>query len=360
MPLRRLLRDRRARRRRAGERDVVDAGVRGERRARLAAEPGDDVERAVGQPAAGRELGDAQQRQARVLGRLDDAGVAGGERAADAAPEDLQRVVPRDDVAGDAVRLAPGEHRVALGIRQRLAVELVAGAAVELEVAGAGDDVGARLRHRLAAVARLEPGELVGVVGDRARQRRELAPLVRRRQPAPRTVERAPAPRGPPRRRPARRRARSRRTACRRTDRASAASRRAPARTKRPPMKCCAGVRTAARRGRSAARQRRSAGSARRTALRAGGPSLLRRELVRQRGLVDARLVGDAVARRPLRHLEMQRDEPGVVDRELGRALQVRLALDVVDGLQRVLGQRVDLAVRVAARGSRCRSPSRG
>ena len=44
------------------------------------------------------------------------------------AAEDLQRIVPRNDVPGDAVRLAPGQHRVALGIRQRLAVELVAGA----------------------------------------------------------------------------------------------------------------------------------------------------------------------------------------------------------------------------------------
>ena len=66
-----------------------------------------------GKPDAGGELGDAQQRQARVLGRLHHAGVAGGERAADRAAEDLQRIVPRNDVAGDAVRLAPGQHRVA-------------------------------------------------------------------------------------------------------------------------------------------------------------------------------------------------------------------------------------------------------
>jgi hypothetical protein len=127
-----------------------------------------------------------------VLGRLDDAGVAGGQRAADAATEDLQRVVPRDDVAGDAVRLAPGQHRVALGVRQRFAVELVAGPSVELEVAGAGDDVGARLRHRLAAVPRLEPRQLVAVVGDRARQGGELAPLLGRRAASPRTVEGGP------------------------------------------------------------------------------------------------------------------------------------------------------------------------
>ena len=130
-----------------------------------------------GKPIVGRELGDAQQRQARVLGRLDDARVAGRERAADRAAEDLQRIVPRDDVAGDAVRLAPREHRVAGRIRNRLAVQLVAGAAVELEVARARRDVGARLLHRLAAVARLDQRELVGVIEDRAPSRARSRPF---------------------------------------------------------------------------------------------------------------------------------------------------------------------------------------
>ena len=59
---------------------MLDAGMRGERRARLAAEAGDDVERAVGQADLRGELGDAQQRQAGVLRRLHHARVAGGER----------------------------------------------------------------------------------------------------------------------------------------------------------------------------------------------------------------------------------------------------------------------------------------
>ena len=130
------------------------------------AEPGDDVERARGQARVRGELATRKQRQARVLGRLDDARVARGERAADRAAEDLHRIVPRNDVAGDAVRLAPRQHGVAVGVGNRLAVQLVAGAAVELEVAGAAPRVGARLLQRLAAVARLEQRELVGVVDD--------------------------------------------------------------------------------------------------------------------------------------------------------------------------------------------------
>ena len=59
-----------------------------------------------GNPTSAASSANAQQRQAGVLGRLDHAGVAGGERRAGAAAEDLHRIVPRDDVAGDAVRLA--------------------------------------------------------------------------------------------------------------------------------------------------------------------------------------------------------------------------------------------------------------
>jgi hypothetical protein len=64
-------------------------------------------------------------------------------------------------------------------------VQLVAGAAVELEVARARGDVVFRLRKRLAAVSSLEQSELVRVIGDRAGQPREQAALLRRREPAP-------------------------------------------------------------------------------------------------------------------------------------------------------------------------------
>ena len=207
------------------------------------AEPGDDVERAVGQPDLGGELRDAQQRQAGVLGRLHHARVAGRERAADRAAEDLQRVVPRNDVARDAVRLAPGEHGVARGIGNRLAVQLVAGAAVELEVARARRDVGARLLQRLAAVARLDAARA------RRRGRGSRAPSRASRRPFSAGASRPHAPSR------ARLRRASRRGRCRRAlPRAIAAngwpsdgsiigSVSPPAgATQRLPMKCCGGV----------------------------------------------------------------------------------------------------------------------
>ena len=220
----------RAGRGRARERHVLDAGMRGERRAGHAAETGDDVERALGQADLRGELGDTQQRQARVLGRLHDTGVARRERTADRAAEDLQRIVPRNDVAGDAVRLAPGQHRVARRIGNGVARELVGRAAVELEIARAGRDIGARLAQRLAAVARLEQRELVRMIEDGAR---ELAPAggPSRRGRGDPTRRRAPRrPRAPPDRCPARCRRRWRRTACRPTDRSSATIRRSPPR----------------------------------------------------------------------------------------------------------------------------------
>ena len=67
-------------------------------------------------------------------------------------------------MAGDALGLAQHGHHVAVEERDHIAVHLVGGGAVELEVARRRRDVGARLLHRLAGVARLELGELVEVI----------------------------------------------------------------------------------------------------------------------------------------------------------------------------------------------------
>jgi hypothetical protein len=166
------LRDQGAGRGGAGEGDVVDAGVRGQRRAGLGAETGDDVEDALRQPGFRAEFGSPQQRQARVLCRFHDAGVAGRDGRAHRAPEDLHRVVPRHDVAGDAVGLADREHGIAVLVGNGLAVQLVRGARIELEVAGQGGGVAACLSHRLAGVQAFQQGEFFGVI------RHDPGPLV--------------------------------------------------------------------------------------------------------------------------------------------------------------------------------------
>jgi hypothetical protein len=66
-------------------------------------------------------------------------------------------------VTRDAVRLAPGQHGVTRRVGNRFAGELVRRAAVELEVAGAGCDIGTRLLERLAAIACFDLRELFGM-----------------------------------------------------------------------------------------------------------------------------------------------------------------------------------------------------
>ena len=142
------------------------------------------------QPRREREPADLERGERGVLARLEHAGVAHGERRADAAPEDLHRVVPRDDVAGDAVRLAQGQDRVAGVVGDRGAVHLVGRAAVELEVARQRQRVGLGLAERLADVLRLEPGELVRLLEHQLAEPDEDAAALERRHPAPVAIER--------------------------------------------------------------------------------------------------------------------------------------------------------------------------
>ncbi len=189
MPLGRHLLDQRADLRAAGEADVVDAFVPRERVAHLMAVARHDVEGAGRKADLGRQLRHADQRQAGVFGRLHHARVARRQGAAHAAPEDLHRVVPRDDVAGNAVRLAPGEDAVAVLVGDGLAVQLVAGAGVELEVAHQRQRVGARLLDGLAAVALLDERQFVDVLGDLLRELVEQAAAVGGAHLVPDTVE---------------------------------------------------------------------------------------------------------------------------------------------------------------------------
>src|SRR5476649_1490430 len=53
-------------------------------------------------------------------------------------------------MAGDAMRLAPRKHRIAGGIRDRVAAELVRCAAIEFEIARTRGDVGTRLWQAVA------------------------------------------------------------------------------------------------------------------------------------------------------------------------------------------------------------------
>ena len=93
--------------RRAGEGHLVDARVLDQRAPRVAG-AGDDVDDAGGQLGLLADLGEGQRGERRRLGRLQDDGVAAGQRRRDLPRQHQQREVPGDDLAGHAERLGVG------------------------------------------------------------------------------------------------------------------------------------------------------------------------------------------------------------------------------------------------------------
>ena len=137
----------------AGKAQVVDAGVARQRVARLKAVAGDDVEGTGRKAGLGGQLGHAQQRQASVFGRLDNANIAGGQGGAHAAAKQPQGVVPGQDVAGYTVGLTPAHGAVALGAGQRVALQLVCSACIKRQAVSQCQRVGPGLAGGLAGFA---------------------------------------------------------------------------------------------------------------------------------------------------------------------------------------------------------------
>ena len=198
----------------AGEGDLADPGAGGERLAGLDAEAVDHVDDAGRQQVAD-ELHQHQDRGRGLLGRLEDDGVAGGERGGELPDGHEDREVPRDDLADDAERLVEvvgGGVVVELGQPALLGAD---GGGEVAEVVGGERDVGVEgLADRLAVVPGFGDGEhlevLVDPVGDLVQDGGALGdgglapgrvqPCGRRPGPA-RCLRRC---RGPPRRRPCR------------------------------------------------------------------------------------------------------------------------------------------------------------
>ena len=149
---------------RAGEGDVLNAGVFGERGARFGAEAGHDVERAGGQAGLLGEISKGERGEAGFFCRLENAGIAHRQRRADRAADDLHRVVPWYDMAGHAIGFAQCVDGVAFEIGDGFAMHLVRRAAVEFAVARQRDHVVAGLGEGFAHVERFEQGERVGVL----------------------------------------------------------------------------------------------------------------------------------------------------------------------------------------------------
>src|SRR6185436_13868553 len=143
--------------------------------------PGHDLEDALREDLL-RQLDEAQHRQRRLLGRLDDLDVAGGERRAHLPDDHEERVVPGRYPGDDAERLAADHRGVALD---------VLGGGLALEVPRRAGEEAEVVRHhaglvdgdppRLADVPRLESRELLGVLVDHVGEpEQELHPVLRR------------------------------------------------------------------------------------------------------------------------------------------------------------------------------------
>src|SRR6266852_67454 len=161
----------------AGERDLVDAVVVDERRAR-APVAGDDVHDARRQLRLPQHVAEKERGERRRLRRLEDDGVAAGERRRKLPRQHQQREVPRDDLAG-----YPNRSRLA--VRERV-LELVRPARVVEEVRGRERQVDiAGLLDRLAAVQRLEDRELARALLQDAGDPEEVLRALRARQRGP-------------------------------------------------------------------------------------------------------------------------------------------------------------------------------
>ena len=129
-----------------------------------------------------RQLGEAEKRQRRLLGRLHDLDVSRRERRPDLPHRHVQRVVPGADARDDAERLAADHRGISLDVLPgRLAFEIPRRPGEEAEVVRhsrrlvLGDPPG------LPDVLRLEARELLGVLVNDVREgEKELHPVLRR------------------------------------------------------------------------------------------------------------------------------------------------------------------------------------
>ena len=118
---------------RPGEGDLLDVGVRGDRRTCGVAVAGQQIDDAVGHPGLGDEPVEQQRRKRRLLGGLDQHAATRGERRRELGARVEDRAVPRKDQADNAIRLLErvGVH-VDPGVRRDAAGLDVVGGAVEL------------------------------------------------------------------------------------------------------------------------------------------------------------------------------------------------------------------------------------
>ncbi len=143
----------------AGEGNLVDVGMLHQRSTTALAESGDDVDDPrrqtdIGQPVRHFERGDG-----RLLRGFQDAGTSGSQRRRKLPGSHHQRIVPGNDLSGDADGLLEGKADGVVGHRIHRSLNLGGQAAVILEAGGGIGDVEFGLDDGFAGVAGFEFGK---------------------------------------------------------------------------------------------------------------------------------------------------------------------------------------------------------
>ena len=147
-----------------------------------------DRQRSIGQAGLGQDLGHRQRGERRLRCRLHDRRVPARERRRDLPRGDRQREVPRGDQHAYPHGFADRDVDPRRDDRDRLAEDLVRGAAPVLERIRHDVDLAAGRRDRLAAVPRLELRQLLQAFADQERRLGQDATALARAGPRPRTL----------------------------------------------------------------------------------------------------------------------------------------------------------------------------
>src|SRR4051812_25464165 len=159
----------------------------GKRGTRLFSYAGDHIQCTGRKANLLRELRDPHRREAGVFRWFHDYCIAHGKSRRKASAKHLRWIVPGNNVASDAFRFTQDGNQVAIEERNGITVELICGSAIELEIAGGRGDIGPRLLHWLAAVARFQLGEFLVASEDCFSELAHQTTALDRRHPAPGT-----------------------------------------------------------------------------------------------------------------------------------------------------------------------------
>jgi hypothetical protein len=184
--------DRAARLGGAGEGDLVDIHVAGQRRAGGAAEASDNVDHAFGEAGFQRQLTQPNGGERRLLGGLEHDGAAGGQRGPELAAGHRQREVPRHDLAGHADGLAQhvAQPFAGGGDLVGFALQLGRPAGLIAQLADRAADIHhAAELDRAAHVQRLDQRELVAIRFDQVGELVDEAGTLIGLHLGPRTLE---------------------------------------------------------------------------------------------------------------------------------------------------------------------------